>query len=90
LGVNEAALRETISTAHPRLDPRALAAIVREFGVDPSWLLTGEYSSATHHMALDDDRLQSASAITQLIATRLSPIPSRALRTTDIPADLSD
>jgi hypothetical protein len=41
-------------------------------------------------MALDDDQLQSASAVTQFIRDRLSPIPSPALRRTDLPADLAD
>ena len=29
-----------------------VAALVREFGVDPEWLLTGEYDSSTHRHAL--------------------------------------
>jgi hypothetical protein len=32
-----------------------LTAVVRVYGVDPSWLIHGEYSSATHYAALEDD-----------------------------------
>jgi transcriptional regulator with XRE-family HTH domain len=90
LGVNEATLRNTLASDRPRLDARTLAAVVQEFGIDPTWLLTGEYNIATHHMALDDDAFQSASAVTQFITARLSPMPSRALRRTDLPAGLDD
>jgi transcriptional regulator with XRE-family HTH domain len=31
-----------------------LEAIVRHYGVDPSWLITGSYSSVTHQEAGDD------------------------------------
>jgi hypothetical protein len=47
------------------IDPIALidvvAALVREFAVDPQWLLTGEYDGATHRQALilGEDRTPS-------------------------------
>ena len=31
-----------------------LVAIVREFGVDPAWLLTGTYDVGTHQASADD------------------------------------
>lgn len=35
---------------YPTLD--VIAAVIREYGVDPSWLLTGLYDSLTHRKAL--------------------------------------
>jgi hypothetical protein len=35
---------------HPTLD--VIAAVVREYGVDPCWLLTGYYDCLTHRKAL--------------------------------------
>jgi hypothetical protein len=55
LGVNDAALRTSVDTREPRPTLHVLAAVVREFGVDPTWLLTGIYDAATHRAALDED-----------------------------------
>jgi hypothetical protein len=85
LVVDEHVLRDSLR-ASPRLDVGTLAAVVREFGIDPSWLLTGEYDSTTHHLALDDDKTQSASAVIRFITTQLSRASYRAPRA----ADLSD
>src|SRR5688500_15552866 len=40
-------------TAYPNID--LLARIVKRFGVDASWLITGEYDWRTHVAVLDDD-----------------------------------
>ena len=40
-------------TSHPSLE--LLAAIVKRFGVDACWLITGEYDWRTHARALEDD-----------------------------------
>jgi hypothetical protein len=34
---------------------KVLAAVVRVYGLDPSWLLTGQYDRATHRIALQQD-----------------------------------
>ena len=69
--VTEVALRISVDELepHPALD--VLAALVRVYGVDPTWLLTGEYDAATHRAALDDEN-ESGSSLAQLIASRLS------------------
>ena len=48
LGVEELSLRLSLDdlSPHPTFD--VLMAAIRYFGVDPTWLLTGEYSSASH------------------------------------------
>jgi hypothetical protein len=35
---------------------KVAAAIVREHGIDPSWLLTGTYDAATHRVGLQKNR----------------------------------
>jgi hypothetical protein len=52
LGVEEKELRDIVehATDHPSLD--ALAAIIRRFGVDACWLLTGEYDWQSHRLQL--------------------------------------
>jgi hypothetical protein len=50
--VDEKELRDIVehATDHPSLD--VLAAIVRRFGVDACWLLTGEYDWKSHRLQL--------------------------------------
>ena len=52
LRVDEIALRISIDELSPYPTMGVIAAVVREFGVDPSWLLTGEYNPAAHREAL--------------------------------------
>lgn len=51
LGVSTEALREVAErlTRVPPLD--VLEKVIRRYGVDPSWLLTGRYDSRTHEIA---------------------------------------
>lgn len=56
LGVREFLLRMSIDELSPVATLDVLAAVVNEFGVDPSWLLYGEYDSATHRRAVETDR----------------------------------
>jgi hypothetical protein len=53
LGVGAEALRKSIDRQfpHPSLD--VLVAVVRHFGVDPAWLLYGEYDTFTHSLSAD-------------------------------------
>jgi hypothetical protein len=53
LGVDEMALRISIDELSPYPTMGVIAAIIREYGVDPSWLLTGNYSASAHREALD-------------------------------------
>lgn len=52
LGVDEMALRISIDELSPYPAIGVIAAIIREYGVDPSWLLTGNYSASAHREAL--------------------------------------
>jgi hypothetical protein len=48
LGVHQAELREILDYETPYPSAAVLAALVAAYGVDAGWLLTGEYSPATH------------------------------------------
>lgn len=54
LRVSADALRLTTDVDHPQPTLDVLIAVVREFGVDPMWLLTGVYDAATHRAVLDE------------------------------------
>jgi len=55
LGVRESMLRDSIDPARPHPWVEVLLAVIRRFGVDPTWILTGEYDHATHREALEDE-----------------------------------
>lgn len=52
LGVDEKHLRDIVEHATDRPSLDALAAIIRRFGIDACWLLTGEYDWKSHRMQL--------------------------------------
>jgi hypothetical protein len=57
LGVAEADLRRLIEEHERAIDTSflidVLGAVVRVFGLDPKWLLTGEYDPAVHRRVLE-------------------------------------
>lgn len=55
---------------------QVLAAIVREFGVDPSWVVTGVYDGHTHRRALLDETA-IIDLLAQAFAGDLELIPTR-------------
>jgi hypothetical protein len=55
LSVSERTLRISVDELAPRPTLEVLAAIIREYGVDPSWLLFGVYDSATHRAAIEHE-----------------------------------
>ena len=75
LGVKEPDLRRMIEgrSAHAPLD--ILAALVNAYGVDPRWLLYGEYDCATHRRALDEG---ATGANLLRLATRPDPRRKRS------------
>lgn len=48
-----------------------LAAVVHEYGVDSTWLLTGEYRAATHHK-LEEDGPLPVRAVRAIITEQLA------------------
>jgi hypothetical protein len=55
LGVAESVLKISIDEWSPYPELVVLAAVVERCGVDPSFLLTGEYDAATHRAAMEHD-----------------------------------
>jgi len=55
LGVRESMLRDSIDSSRPHPWIEVLLAVIRKFGVDPTWILTGNYDHATHREALEDE-----------------------------------
>lgn len=53
LRVDETSLRMSVDELSPYPTLDVLTAVIGEFGVDPHWLMTGEYDSATHRVAVD-------------------------------------
>src|ERR1051325_2651597 len=55
LAVDEIALRISIDelAPHPTID--VIAAVIRVYAVDPSWLLCGEYDAAMHRHSLESN-----------------------------------
>jgi transcriptional regulator with XRE-family HTH domain len=68
LGVRESSLRMSIQGDHPLPTVDVLAALVRIYGLDPSWVLTGEYDPATHRTALESNTAEIAVALNNFLA----------------------
>jgi hypothetical protein len=60
LGLEELSLRMSIDEESPHPTVEVLAAVIRQYGIDPTWLLTGVYDASTHRSSMEDD--QSAAA----------------------------
>ena len=54
LRVSPGALRASIDDSDPHPSSGVVLAVVQHYGVDPTWLVTGEYSTASHREALED------------------------------------
>lgn len=57
LRVEELSLRMSIDQLSPHPTIEVVMAVIREYGVDPTWLLTGEYQSSSHRVAIEGDEL---------------------------------
>jgi hypothetical protein len=72
LCVDELSLRLSIDELSPHPTVEVLDAVIREFGVDPTWLLTGKYDSGSHRLALEEGNVDAI--LRDFIAARPSPI----------------
>ena len=71
LAVPELSLRATVDGRAPLPTPAVISALVRVYGLDPSWVLTGVYDSGTHRLALQSDRVELDALVRRLIVDRL-------------------
>lgn len=72
LKVDEVSLRMSVDTIAPYPTVDVIAAVVREYGVDPTWLLTGDYDATTHRNIADKQTGELPIAINVLI-DRITP-----------------
>jgi hypothetical protein len=79
LGVEELSLRMSIDELSPHPTIEVLAAVIRVYGIDPSWLLTGKYDAGTHRSAMEGEQ-DPADALREMIdrpTVRISqPVPA--------------
>jgi hypothetical protein len=55
LGVEELSLRMSLDERSPHPTVEVLAAVIRVYGVDPTWLLTGTYDANTHRSVMNGE-----------------------------------
>lgn len=67
LNVTEISLRISIDDLDPHPTLEVIAAVVHEYGVDPTWLMTGSYDPASHRRAMEDERDFVRSAFARLL-----------------------
>jgi len=89
LGVAELSLRVSIDDLSPHPTTEVLVAIVRVFGVDPNWLIYGEYSPASHIEAAAVEETGGREALARLI-DRLLDDRDMARRMVERRSPLSD
>jgi hypothetical protein len=86
LGVTEHALRTSIDQIDPSPSFDVLVAVVRKFGADPTWLVTGQYDLARHRQSLADDALTArilAEAVAAPSKPAAPPAADRSLESAD-------
>jgi hypothetical protein len=72
LGVSEPALLMSIDEVAPQPSLEVIVAVVRRYGVDPTWLMTGEYNAARHRDAIGDEEAVSGSTIADFVGQQLA------------------
>lgn len=71
LGVSEVALRMSIDETDPHPAIEVLVAVVRAYGVDPSWLVSGVYDATTHRAAVEDEAAVTKEELARMITRRM-------------------
>ena len=74
LGVDERSLKASVEGRRPTLN--VMAALIRTYGLDPSWVLTGDYDPQTHRHALQSNTQEIEVAMKRmLLSAPVSPLP---------------
>jgi hypothetical protein len=69
LGVTEIALRMSADELDPHPTFEVIVAVIREYGVDPAWLVSGQYDPNVHRTTLDaSDEHRVGAVISTLLA----------------------
>ena len=84
LDVHETALRISLDQIAPFPTLEVIAAVVARYGVDPCWLLTGEYNPELHRKTLEARTDELPAAIQAFVQSSqqpdIHPFRSSALR----------
>jgi hypothetical protein len=72
LGVEEISLRMSLDQISPHPTVEVLASVIRVYGIDPAWLLTGRYDPQSHRAAMEGQSM--ATLLRDFLALRNSPI----------------
>jgi hypothetical protein len=70
LGIGEVTLRISVDELDPHPTIEVVDAIIHEYGVDPTWLLTGAYDPASHRRAIDEELAFPIGAFARLLGPR--------------------
>lgn len=68
LGVTELSLRISIDDDEPHPTFEVLTALIREYGVDPTWLITGGYDVVSHRIAVDAEARYAAMELARVMS----------------------
>jgi hypothetical protein len=79
LRVDELELRMSIDTDSPRPTMDVLLAVIREYAVDPTWLLTGDYDLGTHRRTVESDRAELIEVVKDVARRHDTPLNIAAL-----------
>ena len=79
--VNEVALRISVDriAPHPTLD--VMAAVIQAYGIDPMWLMTGEYDPQMHRHHVDADSTQIQESLASMLVK--NDAPDASIRSVD-------
>jgi hypothetical protein len=80
LGIHETALRMSVDELSPYPTMDVIAAVVRAYAVDPSWLLTGDYDSGSHRSAIQASTAELPAIVKNLVEQSGTPTPPYNLR----------
>ena len=70
LGVDATSLHMSIDEEAPYPTIDVIAAVIRAYGVDPRWLLTGEYDTLSHRNSLELTTDEMPALVTKLVSER--------------------
>lgn len=77
LNLDEVEVRMSLDDIAPYPTLSVLSAAVEYYGVDPTWLITGEYDQDTHWMSLEGGRRMAEEVLSRLAVTRVRGTPPR-------------
>jgi hypothetical protein len=77
LKLDEVELRMSLDDIAPYPTLSVLSAAVEYYGVDPTWLITGDYDQDTHWLALEGGRRMAEEMLSRLAVSRVRQTPPR-------------